>query len=439
MTIVVGKLDARQTQQAYQQAQAIAEAADVGAVRENQFVFLASFDGTRNDRGDVPLSGNPLSTNVGQISRQADATVEVNQEGNFKARYFPGHGTEGTLLASDWYPGQVTQETINTAERAYNEFAKQASAWLKKHLDGDVTTAITAFSRGSATAAVFTHLLYRDGLIDPDDHSKVLIPPGEVSVSAGVIFDPVTTGVDANVAFAPNVKNVVVVQAQNEYRYLFKGVDHSGHPGIRVLEATGNHCNVGGGYDNGLGALYLEAATKYLQRCGVPVADVDSSSRLDPSLPLNVYDESDQKADQVNFLTRDQSRGKWDVSGRFVEEAENQPVRLLDNVAQPATVDYKSDAEVMKFKMYDHKTHSKIKSYLDDTPEEALRKYPDLVGALSIREILHQEIGDMPYRQKQVVMNRIDDHMVRAIENNQTLPIAMAGHSIQDERQLGLS
>lgn len=437
MTIVAGKLDAQQARQANQQAQAVAEAAEVGAVRENQFVFLASFDGTRNDRGDVPLSGNRLSTNVGQISRQADAVAEGNEEGNFKARYYAGHGTEGALVASDWYPGQVTQETIDTAERAYNDFAKQASAWLKQHEGADVTTAITAFSRGSATAAVFTHLLYRDGLIDPET-KKVLIPPGEVGVSAGVIFDPVTTGVDANVAFAPNVKNVVVVQAQHEYRYLFKGVDHSGHPGIRVVEATGNHCNIGGGYDNGLGALNLEAATRFLQRSGVPVADVDPSRRPDPSVPLTVYDESDQKGEQGNFLTRDQSRGKWDVSGRFVEGAETQPIRLLDKVAKPATVDYQPEAEVVNFKLYDHKTHSKVKSYLDDTPEEALRKYPDLAAALSIRELLHEEIADMPYRQKQVVMNRIDDHLVSAIEKNQTLPIAIEGRARQDERQLSL-
>lgn len=437
MTIIAGTLNAEQSGKAQQQAQAITDAAEVGAVRENQFVFIAAFDGTRNDKGDVKISGNHLDTNVAQIFEQADKTVQANHESNLGTGYYPGHGTEGTLVASDWYPGQVTQETINTAKRAYNEFAKQAAAWMKVHPNGDVTTAVTAFSRGSATAAVFTHLLYRDGLIDPET-KQVLIPPGEVGVSAGVIFDPVTTGVDANVAFAPNVKNVVVVQAQHEYRYLFKGVDHSGHPGIRVVEATGNHCNIGGGYDNGLGALNLEAATRFLQRSGVPVADVDPSRRVDPSVPLTVYDESDQKAEQGNFLTRDQSRGKWDVSGRFVEGAETQPIRLLDKVAKPATVDYQPEAEVVNFKLYDHKTHSKVKSYLDDTPEEALRKYPDLAAALSIRELLHEEIADMPYRQKQVVMNRIDDHLVSAIEKNQTLPIAIEGRARQDERQLSL-
>lgn len=419
MTAVAGGLNSQQAEHARRQARAIAEAAEVGAVRENQFVFLANFDGTRNDKTDLARSGNPLSTNVGAISNQAERTEEDNPEGNFKTGYYKGHGTEGALIASDWYPGQVTQETINMAKRAYTEFAEQASAWLKKHPDGDVTTAITAFSRGSATAAVFTHLLYRDGLIDPADPSKVLIPPGQVGVSAGVIFDPVTTGVDANVAFAPNVKNVVVIQAQHEYRYLFKGVDHSGHPGIRVVEATGNHCNIGGGYDNGLGALYLEAATQFLQRSGVPVADVDPSRRFDPGLPLKVYDESDQKADQGNFMTRDQSRGKWDVSGRFVEGAETQPVRLLDRVAKPATVDYRANEEIEHFTLYDRQHLSKVRSYLEDTPEDAVRKYPDLAGVLAAKALVQNEIATMPQRHREVLLGRIDAHIVGAIERNE--------------------
>lgn len=442
MTTVAGILDVRQTQQVHQQAHEIEEAAEVGAVRENQFVFLATFDGTRNDRRNVALSGNPMDTNVAQIASQGEKTEKADPEGNLKVGYYPGHGTEGSLKASSWYPGQVTQETIDSAEKAYGEFARYASEWLRKRYGEDaknhgdeVTVAITAFSRGDSTGAVFTHLMYRDGLIDPKNN-EVLIPPGEVGVSAGVILDPVTTGVNANVAFAPNVRNVVVIQAQHEYRYLFKGVDYSDQQGVKVLEAAGNHCNVGGGYDNGLGALYLEAATKFLQRSGVPVADVDPSRRHDPSEPLKVYDESDQRADQGNFLTRDQSRGKWDVSGRFVEGAETQPVRLLDQVAKPATVDYQPDEETLNFRMYDRKTHSKIKSYLDDAPEDALQKYPDLHGALSIRAVLHNEIADMPYRHKQVVIDRIDDHIVSAIEKNEMPMIRTASISNQDERQI---
>ncbi len=74
MTLVAGTLDVRQTRQAHEQARAIGDVAEVGAVRDNQFVFLAAFDGTRNDKGDVKLSGNPLDTNVAQLFRQADKT-----------------------------------------------------------------------------------------------------------------------------------------------------------------------------------------------------------------------------------------------------------------------------------------------------------------------------------------------------------------------------
>lgn len=53
---IAGELNEAQTARALTQAQAIAEAAEAGAVRKNQFVFFAAFDGTRNDKGDVELS-----------------------------------------------------------------------------------------------------------------------------------------------------------------------------------------------------------------------------------------------------------------------------------------------------------------------------------------------------------------------------------------------
>jgi hypothetical protein len=414
VTIIAGTLDTKQTNQAQRQARAIEDAADVGALRENQFVFLAAFDGTRNDRRNVALSGNPLDTNVAQIFSQGEKTEKTYPKGNLKVGYYPGHGTEGSLVASDWYPGQVTQEAINTAKRAYKDFAEQASAWLKDHPNGDVTTAITAFSRGGAAAAVFTHLLYRDGLVDPADPKKVLIPPGKVGVSAGVIFDPVTTGVDANVAFAPNVKNVVVIQAQNEYRYLFKGVDYANQQGVKVLEAIGNHCNIGGGYDNGLGALYLEGATRFLQRSGVPISEVDPSRHHDATKPLIVYDESDRSREE-NFLTAGQSRGKWDVFATFIEGAENQPKRLLDNVAKPAATDYRSDAEVESFRLYDKQTIVKVRSYLEDAPDIAVQKYPDLAGAMVARALVENEIANLPKPSQDVIVGRFDDNMVGAI------------------------
>ena len=431
MTIIAGTLDEKQKSVALSQASSIADAAEVGAIRDNQFVFLASFDGTRNDRDDVARSGNPHDTNVAELSKQAERAKSTNT--NLFSGYYKGLGTEGTLIASDWLPGQVTQQAIDSAKQAYDEFASEASNWLKTHPDGDVTTAITAFSRGSAAAAVFTHMLNRDGLIDPET-KKVLIPPGEVGVSAGVIFEPVTTGVDSNVAFAPNVRNVVVVQAQNEYRDLFKGVDYSGQPGIKVRESVGNHCDIGGGTDHGLGDLNLGAATRYLQRSGLAIADVDPSWQYNPKTPLVVHDESDARQDNMSFLNN-QSKGKWDVYAHFIEGSLEQPLRRLNHVAKPATVDYQPDAAIEKFQIYGHKNLIKVQSYLDDVPEIAVKKHPNLAGAFAAKAALQLEIANMPLQSQEIITRQFDTNVIKNIESDKMPVMQMKEQQVNQVEQ----
>lgn len=167
MTIIAGSLNDQQTQQEQQNAQAIADAAQAGAIRSNQFVFFAAFDGTNNDRNDVPLSGNPQDTNVAQLYYQTQVAAASNK--NLGVGYYPGPGTEGSLPGSAALP---TQQVIDTAQLAYRDFAQQASDWLKNNPGGDVTTAIASFSRGDASAAIFSQLLYEKGLVDPDNASQ---------------------------------------------------------------------------------------------------------------------------------------------------------------------------------------------------------------------------------------------------------------------------
>ena len=115
--------------------------------------------------------------------------------------------------------------------------------------------------------------VYRNGLTD--DAGTVLLKPAQVAIVAGVLFDPVVTGVEGNQAFPPIVKNMVVIKARNEYRVLFKTVDYSPlGSAVKAFSMYGNHCDIGGGYDNGLGAVALEAATRFLQKSGLPIADV---------------------------------------------------------------------------------------------------------------------------------------------------------------------
>lgn len=429
---IAGELNEAQTGRALAQAQAIAEAAETGAIKKEQFVFFAAFDGTRNDMRDIELSGNPEDTNVAELYKQADKTIRANTNGNFRAGYYQGHGTEGTLIFSEALSMQVTKEAIRTATNAYDEFAHEASQWLKKHPDGDVTTAITSFSRGGGTAAVFTQLLYKNGLVDPETKEQ-LIPPGQVGVSAGVIFDPVTTGQEGNVAFAPNVKNIAVIRAENEYRYLFKAVDYAGQPGIIIIDVTGNHCNIGGGYQSdGLGNLYLGAATEFLQKSGLNIADVDPSRHFEEGTKLAVYNESGLTREQVSsFLSEYRQGGQWDVYSYFDPNADSQAKRLLVKAAQPAKTIQAEDGTAQKeFKLYNGQLAiesqplgEKARVYLLEAPEKAISKHPDLLGAYILRDIAIQKIADEPIEIQRKVLAQFDWNVITNIEQGRP-PVA---------------
>lgn len=386
-------------------------------------MFFAAFDGTRNDKKDVDLSGNSEDTNVAQLYTQAFNASKTNA--NLRTGYYPGHGTEGTERFSEALPIQVTKEAIRTAENAYNDFARQASDWLKEHPNGDVTTAITSFSRGGGTAAIFTQLLYKNGLIDPKTKEQ-LIPPGQIGVSAGVIFDPVTTGQDGNVAFAPNVKNMVIIRAENEYRYLFKAVDYADQPGIKIVDATGNHCNIGGGYKkDGLGDLYLGAATEFLQKSGLNIANADPSRHYEAGTKLTVYNESGLTREQANSpFAEYRHRGQWDVYGYFDTNAETQAKRLLDKAAQPAQIIQAEDSIQQKaFELYNgqhiiesQKLGEKARVYLERSPEKAISTHPELLGAFILRDITLKNVADSPVEAQQKVLTRFDMNMVANIE-----------------------
>lgn len=282
-----------------QQVQDIVRAANSGAVSAaNQFVFFAAFDGTNNDLANV---GNVQNTNVAQLFQQVQSVEQATP--NLRAKYYPGPGTKGTLTRSTWLDTAVTQQVINTAENAYQDFASASSAWLEAHRGGSVTAVLTSFSRGVASAAIFTQILYKKGLIDPNSADRALLPPGQVGVSTGVIFDPVATGVTVNLSFARNVSNIVDIRAQDEYRQLFKAADYSSQPCVATVAMLGNHCDIGGGYDNGTAALTLQAATTFFTNAGL---------RVGPVAPHRQFTGVDSIAIHTEEVD-DQGRPQWDV------------------------------------------------------------------------------------------------------------------------------
>jgi len=289
MGSVVRDLTASEVQDAQAKAAVIATASHE-VVQGNQFVFFVAFDGTNNDRDRLYLSKDSQNTNAAELERLvAQANPGSTDVGSY---YVPGVGTGNSpITASTWMESSVTQQVIARAEEAYDRFSIAANAWLNQNEGGSVTTMTTAFSRGCASAAVFSQLIWERGLLDDDD-GDVLIAPGKISVSAGVLFDPVMTGVNGNLAFAPNCTNIAVIQATDEFRYAFKATDFSVQSGITsTFSFFGNHGDVGGTYDNGLGALTLEAAIGFFQGTGLSISDAGMERQFDPTQGVVIHTE----------------------------------------------------------------------------------------------------------------------------------------------------
>lgn len=137
-----------------QQAAVIAAAAQPGVLSPTKFVFFAAFDGTNND-----LKNKPQVTNVAQLFLQGERAGNVNHV----AAYFAGPGTPKTLPGSSAVPNQVTRQVIATAQAAYRQFFALASTYSGVSQPGSISAALTSFSRGGASAAIFSQLVWVNG------------------------------------------------------------------------------------------------------------------------------------------------------------------------------------------------------------------------------------------------------------------------------------
>jgi hypothetical protein len=281
-----------------QQVEKIIAAAQPGAVStDNCFVYFAAFDGTSNDAVNA---GSFQTTNVRQLWRQFEPGMANHP--NLGGGYFAGPGTKGTLKLSSWLSPRVTAQVRRTAAAAYRDFAQQASAWLADHPEDALSVVVTSFSRGVASAAIFTQLLHEKGLATGRGRDR---QKSAVTVTAGVNFDPVATGVKCNIAYARNCAHIVNLRAQDEYRQLFRAVDYSAQAAIvTTIPMLGNHCDIGGGYDNGLAALALEAATAFLQRSGLPLGAVGDRAFAGVE-SIAIHSEDSDEGQEL--------QSKWDV------------------------------------------------------------------------------------------------------------------------------
>ena len=294
-----------------------------GIGAQTSFVYFAAFDGTNNDKDNVPRG--ELCTNVAQLWQQYEAGRAAAPAGTrFGGGYYKGPGTPGTLSQSSWLPERVTEQVIAAADDAYHDFCSQAVAAGAVQ---DLAVALTSFSRGGASAAIFSQMIFERGLLNPDTREQV-VPAKMVPVIGGVIFDPVMTGVNKTLAYPPNVRNLVDLRALNEYRYSFKGAEYRHHPPsiINTYNVYGNHCDVGGSYDNGLAGLTLATATRLLQQLGLPIANVPPQRTFRPSDIAVHTEEYDNNGNKI-----------WDVTNE--DGFSFADVRLMDGVGSPASPD----------------------------------------------------------------------------------------------------
>jgi len=270
---IQGTLSETEVYQFYQQTDQIVFS-PTEIVQPNQFNYWAGFDGTNNEADKLNISNSERPTTIYTISEQIkNASTNNNQV----VGYFPGPGTTDSLPGSSFMPWQVTQEAVQTAYTAYNDFAVKAAAWLKQegNENGSISTMVAGFSRGGAASAIFLQLVDTKGLIDPSDPTNILIEPGSVDIANVMLIDPVLTGNLGNMGFPPSAKNVTVLRALDELRTLFPYADYDDLR-VNVIEIFGNHGDLGGMYDdNGIGALVLEKITEFYKKSNLSIDDVD--------------------------------------------------------------------------------------------------------------------------------------------------------------------
>jgi hypothetical protein len=289
LAVVTAVLDAGEVAETRACCDALARAGRA-SLAQGEFVYFAAFDGTNNDRTNVPLSGAPLQTNVAELFEQ----VETQRLGNpqLKAAYFAGVGTgaeRGGFNARSSNPTPYLDKTVKTA---YRDFAREAMAWRDEHPDAKthaLSVVVTGFSRGAGAAVAFARLLDTRGFTQ---HGQTLPEPEKVRVAAMVLLDPVFSGIALDLTLPSSLDGpAVVVRARDEFRYAFPAANYVADSRVQTVEVAGNHGNIGGLYDNGIGALVLQGATAFLRASGLPIGDVKDTRRFDAAQPVRIYNE----------------------------------------------------------------------------------------------------------------------------------------------------
>lgn len=163
--------------------------ARTGPKNPNLRVFVVNFDGTQNNRDDVP-EGEQTT-----LVAKNDAKMRALGNPAIDSRYYRGVGTTH-LPITRMFQSATGAGCAGNAEQAHQDFAEQAQAWLKENPNVKIHVHAVGFSRGAATALHFLNLVHDRGAVAKD------APPESVPErlrarkinSSTTLLDTVSTG-----------------------------------------------------------------------------------------------------------------------------------------------------------------------------------------------------------------------------------------------------
>jgi len=341
---VAGFLNTNQIDQLKKQYQDQINTTPTNLVKPGDLVYLVAFDGTFNDKDNLSLSGNALSSNTAQLWQQADTA----KTSNFVSKYYPGVGTpaSGGIVGAAF----PTDQLISNAQKAYNDFSFYLKNWLLSNPNktaDDVKVFMVDGSRGFASSLMFSQMLYETSL---KLSNGVTISPGQLKVPLNISLDPVVTGDKAPLTITPNVQSTYVIRAANEYRDLYKSPDFTGQSGVKVVDFVGNHTDILGGYDNGIGGVTLDLVTSILQKAGVPIASIPQNRKTDWT-DIKVHNEQGL-ADNNNFALAQPADSSWSAYATYNPNANTQALRQTVDVLKIGDTEVIGDKTYYSFTDY---------------------------------------------------------------------------------------
>lgn len=297
----------------------------VGADKPHSRMFVASFDGTGNDKYADP----ERMTNIGILDDQ----IKEAHSRSVGRGYASGVGSSPDWTSQN-LDGGLGYSYGPRMEDMYLQFIEQAHDWKKQDPNADISLLSAGFSRGAVTAAMFTRMVEERGIqnpdgmkIDRDAEGRILkltptkpdlVAPGQIR-QAVVLLDPVATGLMnmKDVRLPSSVVSGLQITANNEYRDEFYGkqiIDPGMSKDGRFLNLAvdGAHCDVGGSYLlNGLATRTFNMTSAYVNS----LSDTPFlQQRIVPSAPgMNVIHHSEQHRDFYSTLLADRLGRRFQV------------------------------------------------------------------------------------------------------------------------------